>query len=83
MTLGLDVHMVSHVLLADGWHTVQGDTFMLDAYEYFDEKHAVLKGGSVQGVSSTGAIWTESNGARVACPVTAILAVRVQEHRDV
>jgi hypothetical protein len=26
--------MVSHVLLADGWHRVSGESFTLDAYDY-------------------------------------------------
>ncbi|HVC04931.1 MAG TPA: hypothetical protein VND88_09670 [Candidatus Acidoferrales bacterium] len=35
MSLGLDVDLVTHVLLADGWHTVLERSFTLDSYEFF------------------------------------------------
>ena len=77
MSLNINVASVESVLLADGWHRVLKGTFLVDAYEYFDNGDLVLGGGRVQGVPSTGAAWTESeDGTTVACPATAILAVK-------
>ena len=78
MSLAINVDLVTHVLLADGWHTVHGDSFDLDAYEYMHEKNPIVKGGSVAGVPSTGAVWLESDGTRIMCPLTSVLAVRVK-----
>jgi len=34
MSLAIDIDKVATVLLADGWHTVEDDSFDIDAYEY-------------------------------------------------
>lgn len=34
MSLAIDVDTVTEVLLADGWHSVWGKSFSLDAYEF-------------------------------------------------
>ena len=73
MSLAIDVDKVE---MADGWHEVAGASFDLDAYEYVHGKHELLKGGQVKGVPSTGATWTERDGAIVMCPITAILVVK-------
>jgi hypothetical protein len=78
MSLAIDVDTVTDVLLADRWHKVKGTSFALDAYEYMYQGEAVLGGGQVAGVPSTGAEWSEANGAHIACPVTAILAVKIK-----
>ena len=78
MSLATDVDTVTQVLLADGWHKVKGASFATDAYEYMYQGEAVLAGGQVAGVPSTGAEWTEPNGTHIACPVTAILAVKIK-----
>jgi hypothetical protein len=75
MSLNIDVDKVEAVLLADGWHRVSKGTFGLDAYEYVDKGDTVLPSGRVEGVPSTGAMWKDGDTI-VACPVTAILAVR-------
>jgi hypothetical protein len=75
MSLNIDVDKVEAVLLVDGWHRVVKGTFELDAYEYSDQGNTVLSGGNVQGVPSTGATWKEGDSI-IACPVTAILAVK-------
>jgi hypothetical protein len=92
MSLEIDVEKISEVLLADGWHKVSavGDgrsSFGLDVYE-FHEPHGQeqsepppnaaqqAKGGKEQHGARTGARWTESDGSRVFCPVTSILAVK-------
>ena len=78
MSLAIDVDTVTHVLLADGWHKVEKASFALDAYEYLYQGEMVLAGGQVAGVPSTGAEWTEAKGIHIACPVTAILAVKIK-----
>lgn len=34
MSLGIDVDRVVRVLLTDGWHDVEGNSFFVDSYEY-------------------------------------------------
>jgi hypothetical protein len=81
MSLVLDVDRVSAVLLADGWHNVAFDpegasTFYLDAYEFIRGNEVVHAGGA-SGVCSTGATWLDKDGGfYIACPLTAILAIR-------
>jgi hypothetical protein len=92
VSLEIDVEKISEVLLADGWHKVSpvGDgrsSFGLDVYE-FQESHSQekpeprqnadpqAKAGQEQSASRSGARWTESDGSRVFCPVTSILAVK-------
>jgi hypothetical protein len=63
MSLAIDIDLVSHVLLADGWYTVVDHSFTLDSYEYFSyhrndpndpNAHHVLHGGGSSGVCATG-----------------------------
>lgn len=77
MSLAIDVDRVEQVLLADGWHRVAKQSFALDAYEFIHDGRAVLSGGQVTLVPSTGARWTEPDDSVVACPVTAILALKM------
>jgi hypothetical protein len=88
MSLEIDVEKISEVLLADGWHKVSavGDgrsSFGLEIYEFREAKLATqespvpqTKEGQAQTASRSGARWTESDGSRVFCPVTSILAVK-------
>ncbi len=82
MSLAIDVDRVDQVLLADGWHHVADHSFDLDAYEFMHDGRAVLAGGQVSLVPSTGARWTEPDGSVVACPMTAILAVKSGRRAD-
>lgn len=90
MSFEIDVEKISEVLLADGWHKISavGDgrsSFGLDVYK-FHEGMALEKSESRQNSgqreegeeqsSAAGARWTESDGSRVFCPVTSILAVK-------
>ena len=77
MSLAIDVDTVVQVLLADGWHTVANASFSLDSYEYVLDDNVLVGGGQVAGVPSTGALWKEPDGGLVACPLTAILAVKL------
>lgn len=79
MSLAIDVDRVTTVLLADGWHKVEFNSFGLDAYEFIRAHEGkaddVLHGGGQGGVCSMGATWQEKS-ASFFCPLTAILAVR-------
>jgi hypothetical protein len=83
MSLGIDVNEVSAVLLADGWHSVTGDSFKIDSYEF------VVWGKIPSGFPETefppveGFAFTEHpEGAgppmTVAGPLTSVLAVRTR-----
>ena len=72
----LTIDKVSAVLLADGWHELKDNSFEIDAYEFLDSNNLILGGGTAEGVTSTGAGWTEVNGQEVYCPLTSILAVK-------
>lgn len=82
MSLNIEVDDVQQVLLADGWHTVAHDSFEIDAYEFHHLERDRLLGGVAEGVCSTGAVWTEKDGAQVYCPLTAILAVRTKPSKS-
>ena len=82
MSLNIDIDTVTEVLLEDGWHQVEDESFDLDAYEYLErwenhgqKKSYPLHSGGNSGVCSTGFIF-EENGAVVMGPLTAILAVK-------
>jgi hypothetical protein len=91
MSLEIDVEKISEVLLVDGWHKVNavGDgrsSFGLDAYEFREltaqenptaqEKKVEQAEEGKREATTPGARWTESDGSRVFCPVTSILAVK-------
>jgi len=76
VSLAIDIDKVEGVLLADGWHDVDGASFTVDVYEFVQGEQLLVGGGQVAGVPSTGATWRERNGDVLACPLTAILAVR-------
>jgi hypothetical protein len=90
MSLEIDVEKISEVLLADGWHTVSpvGDgrsSFGLDIYEFRQPQQDAAqqtKEGQEEGGAQSGARWTESDGSRVFCPVTSILAVKYAGQKD-
>ena len=82
MSLMINIDGVTDVLLEDGWHEVEEQSFNLDSYEYVQEwenygekKSHVLHSGGNGGVCSTGFVFKE-NSAVLMGPLTAILAVR-------
>ena len=78
MSLAIDLHNVDAILLPDGkWYAVADKSFAVDTYEFTQEGKAVVGGGSSQGVPLTGAMWKDNMGKRFACPLTAILAIRM------
>jgi hypothetical protein len=92
LSLEIDVEKISEVLLADGWHKVSpvGDgrsSFGLDVYQFQESPGQEMpapqpdagqqtKAGQENGAFRSGARWSESDGSRVFCPVTSILAVK-------
>jgi hypothetical protein len=89
MSLRIDTDRVVAVLLPDGWHEIEDESFDLDAYEFvefFEEAqpgtspqqrtaNLVHGGGDATGVTETGYTFREG-GFRVSGPLTAVLAVR-------
>ncbi len=86
MSLLIVPEAVTAVLLADAWHKVQGKSFRLDAYEYMDAEadEVFLHGGSeeVAGIPKTGVTWQEPSGEWIACPLTAVLAVKLRARAE-
>jgi hypothetical protein len=76
MSFAIEVNDVVEVLLQDGWHPVVAETFEIDAYEFRHGEVVRVGGGSIEGVSSTGATWKEPSGVWVACPFPQIRAVK-------
>jgi hypothetical protein len=76
MSLYINADGVHKVLLADGWHTVEDQSFDLDAYEYHRDDFVLLYGGRCDGVVSTGFSFTDADThAPIFGPLTSILAV--------
>jgi hypothetical protein len=65
VSLAIDIHRVSSVLLADGWHPIVEGSFDLDSYEYvdseidFDHPLHCRHGGGRSGVCPTGFTFLE------------------------
>jgi len=78
MSFAIEVDNVVEVLLQDGWHPVVNETFEIDAYEFRHGAVVRVSGGSIEGVSSTGATWKEPSGVWVACPFPQIRAVKLR-----
>jgi len=84
MSLAIDIDRVTGVLLSDGWHRVIEQTFLLDSYEFLQAIHTprervLFGGGSSALISATGAAWKNVGGEWIACPLSAILAVRYRD----
>lgn len=76
MSLYINVDLVQRVLLADGWHNVEEESFDLDAYEFCDGDDLTLHGGGASGICSTGfSFLTGSPLARISGPLDSIIAV--------
>lgn len=81
MSLAINVDDVVAVLLTDGWYEVYGRSFDIDTYEYTAGEGRLISFDPESGVGVTylGFVFTNSDGDRVAGPMTAIQAVRVRE----
>ena len=84
MSLDIDVDSVVEVLLSDGWHKVLDYSFEIDAYEFIrgnDKNRGPdirLGGGQENLIPASGASWEEEGGITIACPLTQVLAVKVE-----
>lgn len=76
MSLAIPVDNVVSVMLEDGWHYVIENSFEIDIFEFMRGNDLRLGGGTVEGVSATGARWKEPDGFWVSCQVPQILAVK-------
>jgi hypothetical protein len=80
VSLHIEPTDVRAVLLADGWHEVEPESFYLDSYEYvYEDDHGELDiahGGGQSGVCATGFAFKSPEQLRTCGPLTAILAVR-------
>lgn len=77
MSLSIDVDKVTAVYVAGDWHQVADASFDLDSYEYRHGDHWLVKGGTVEGVPSTGFSFRTYEGESMVGPITAIEAVRL------
>ncbi len=89
MSLAIDPATVTHVLLADGWHRIEDESFCLDAYEYVEgdlDSLVLIHGGGASGVCTTGFRFLEDLDGNagtahvgdhqcVSGPLTSVLAV--------
>ena len=79
MSLLITTHMVSEVLLIDGWHLVDKGSFAIDPYEFIEQvnggegKIVHMAGGD--GVCAVGFSFV-SNGKRICGPLTAVQALK-------
>jgi hypothetical protein len=83
MSLAIEVDNVTHVLLADGWHTVSDESFALDSYEFLWRKGMgeygppLLGGGDEDLIPARGFSFSEGNTTLYG-PLTSVLAVKSQ-----
>lgn len=76
MSLWIDVDKVVAVLLADGWHDVDNNSFALDAYEYHWQERPMHMGGH-SGICATGFSFTvHPGGYQFVGPLSSILAIK-------
>lgn len=58
MSLAIEVDEITHVLLADGWHTVHDATFGVDSYEFMGREgtgdSSILGGGQEKHIAAAG-----------------------------
>lgn len=84
MSLLIDIDRVTGVLLADGWHDVDEESFEVDSYEMVqgrrqesvERDRIVLGGGECEGISSHGATWHGKDRHQMYCPLPNIIALR-------
>ncbi|HUG37789.1 MAG TPA: hypothetical protein VML54_12600 [Candidatus Limnocylindrales bacterium] len=72
LILDVDVHTVTHVLLADGWHTIAPGSFAIGELVF------VVKNGRLVGpdLGKQGVQWREHDDSLITCPLPAVLALK-------
>ena len=81
MSLAIEVDYVRAVLLADGWHEVEEQSFYLDRFEFVwgvdaEGKANVMHAAGSDGISVMGFSLVDEDGTRIAGPLSSIIAVR-------
>lgn len=76
MSIAINTDRVTEVLLTDGWHIVDKNSFDLDSYEYLWGERLLLGGGHEPLIPATGFTFLDETGSRISGPLTAVLAVR-------
>jgi hypothetical protein len=81
MSLAIEFDYVKSVLLADGWHDVDENSFYLDAYEFVwgvdpEGKPNVIHPAGSDGLSTKGFAFIDDEGTRIFGPISSIIAVR-------
>jgi hypothetical protein len=66
MSLSIDVHKVSAVLLADGWHVVFRQSFVVDEYEFLRGQDGQQQGAQSQLAHTAGTGGVSANGFQFA-----------------
>ncbi|HEV3091291.1 MAG TPA: hypothetical protein VGX91_07615 [Candidatus Cybelea sp.] len=92
MSLAIDIDLVTDVLLADGWHHVENDSFEIDAYEFLqtwfnevEKSQSRLLGGQEALVPSRGFFFSELHGGEDVAtygPITSIIALRARQRTE-
>jgi hypothetical protein len=98
MSLAIEVDDITHVLLADGWHTVHDASFGIDSYEFMwregmgdgpmlgaGQEHIAAAGhrGSTSREHIAAAGFSFTEGDHILCgPLTSVLAVKVEAKRQ-
>lgn len=79
MSLAIETNDIIGVLLADGWHTVDDESFGIDSYEYMWHvgmgDTPMLRGGQEEHVAAAGFSFIEGNRI-ISGPLTSVLAVK-------
>lgn len=79
MSQAIDITMISEVLIANEWVSVQPGTFRLDAYEFVQEHTtAKVQPGAGNPMMSVGFTF-RSDSSRYAGPMSSIRAVKLAD----
>ena len=80
MSLAIDTAKVVEVLLADRWHAVLKDSFVIDSYEFVEDGKTIVSGGQDSLVTSIGFTFAEADrgGHAMSGPLTSVLAVKTK-----
>jgi hypothetical protein len=81
MSLGIPCDSIIEVMIGNQWFEVEDNTFVLDAYEYWEDKkftnERYFAFAKESGVTYEGFCFKDANdGGTIAGPVTALQAVK-------
>ena len=75
MEIHINIDNVDRVLLPGGWHRVRDAWFTVATYGFVKGQTLMLNAIAVKGAVFHWARWVEPEGALVACPLTAVIAL--------